>query len=223
VVVSPCLETGDTLQQWYFDDTGHGFHRPVVKQANLALEIENDEGVRGTNVVGGYRRDGTNSAGNLTQAGKWPPQQWRFAMIDDTTAPSLSVSASPSTLWPANHKLVTVNISIDVSDNLDPQPEVTLLSVVSSEPDSGAGDTTQGDIVIVDNQTLQLRAERTGKDNGRIYTITYEATDAYGNSTTASTTVTVPHNQGPGNSGNSTEALSDDELPFRAFIPVIQQ
>lgn len=92
VVVAPCDEAAD-LQQWYLDDTGHGFHRPVVKGANLALEIENIcepaasyncDGVIGTNVVGGVRRDGDHTAGNLTQAAKWPPQQWQLSRVEVT-------------------------------------------------------------------------------------------------------------------------------------------
>lgn len=99
VVVSSC-DGGDGLQEWYLDDTGHGFHRPVVKGANLALEIENVctpplsyncDGVIGTNVVGGVRRDGDHTAGNLTQAAKWPPQQWQLSMVEMT--PELLLAA----------------------------------------------------------------------------------------------------------------------------------
>ena len=78
VTVADCRDSDNALQQWYFDDTGHGFHRLVVKQANLALEVENSNGGLGPNVVGGYRRDGDHQAGNLTQAAKWPPQQWQL-------------------------------------------------------------------------------------------------------------------------------------------------
>ena len=52
------------------------------------------------------------------------------------------------------------------------------------------------DIVIVDDQSFELRAERWDEGEGRIYTITYRATDACGNSTEASATVTVPHDEG---------------------------
>jgi arabinan endo-1,5-alpha-L-arabinosidase len=99
VVVVPCDGSVD-LQQWYLDDTGHGFHRPVVKDANLALEIENVcepaasyncDGVIGTNVVGGVRRDGDHTAGNVTQAAKWPPQQWQLSRVAIT--PELLLAA----------------------------------------------------------------------------------------------------------------------------------
>ena len=41
-----------------------------------------------------------------------------------------------------------------------------------------------------------LRAERSGKGNGRIYLITYSATDSSGNTSFAEATVIVPHDQG---------------------------
>jgi len=91
VIAAACDDTAD-LQQWYLDDTGHGFHRPVVKGANLALEVENVcepaasyncDGEIGTNVVGGIRRDGDHTAGNVTQAAKWPPQQWQLSRVTE--------------------------------------------------------------------------------------------------------------------------------------------
>jgi predicted extracellular nuclease len=113
----------------------------------------------------------------------------------DGTAPSLSVSVSPSTLTPPNHKYRTVNATVGVSDDVDASPSLTLVSVTSNEPDDapgGADGNTTNDIVIVDQDTFRLRAERSETGTGRIYTITYQATDACGNSTTKSVTVTVP-------------------------------
>jgi hypothetical protein len=122
--------------------------------------------------------------------------------VCDEIAPTLDVTVSPDTLWPPNHKYVTVVPTIAVSDNFDPDPSVTLVSVESNEPDNGHGDgNTTDDIVINEDGTIDLRAERSGTGDGRIYTITYRATDACGNSTEVSVTVTVPHNQGKGKGG----------------------
>ena len=87
--------------------------------------------------------------------------------------------------------------NVQATDNFDPSPIVNLVLVTSSDPEDGLGDgKTTPDIEIVDDSTFNLRAERSGKGEDRIYTITYEVTDACGNSTLASATVTVPHDQG---------------------------
>ena len=91
---------------------------------------------------------------------------------------------------------MTVNAKVVFSDNLDPNPTLELVSVTSNEPDNGDDDgDTIDDIVIVDDFTFELRAERSGIGDGRIYTITYQATDSCGNSTVATATVTVPLSQ----------------------------
>jgi hypothetical protein len=111
----------------------------------------------------------------------------------DLTAPTLSASATPHRLWPPNHKYVTVQASVTLADDRDPSPSVELVSVMSSEPDNGLDDgNTTTDVVIVDDDTFRLRAERSGFGTGRVYTITYRATDACGNESVATATVTVP-------------------------------
>ena len=113
----------------------------------------------------------------------------------DATAPSLSVSASPSVLFPPNHKYRRVTTTVTASDDRDEDVAVTLLSVTSNEPDDapGGGDgNTVNDIVIVNDTTFLLRAERDENGTGRVYTIEYEATDACGNTTVATAQVLVP-------------------------------
>ena len=116
----------------------------------------------------------------------------------DEIAPTIDdIRLTPNVLWPANHKYVDVGATVFTSDNFDTDVDVTLVSVTSNEPDNGKGDgNTVDDIVIVDDLTLKLRAERSGRGDGRIYTITYQATDDCGNTATADATVTVPHSQG---------------------------
>ena len=83
----------------------------------------------------------------------------------------------------------------------DPSPTVVLTSVVSNEPDNGKGDgntvdDVQGADVGTADYDFQVRAERSAKGSGRVYTVTYTATDAFGNSASGSATVTVPHSKG---------------------------
>ncbi len=115
----------------------------------------------------------------------------------DRTPPVLRLSTDPSQLWPANHRLVPVQVKVDVEDDRDPQPVVTLVSVVSNEADNGLGDgDTAQDVqqasIGTDDRAVQLRAERSGTGTGRVYTLTYQARDAAGNVSTATVTVTVP-------------------------------
>jgi hypothetical protein len=113
----------------------------------------------------------------------------------ETNPPTLSVVVAPRTLWPPNHKLVPVEALVNVSDDTDPQPEVSLVSVTSSEPDDARGTAdgrTSGDIQIMDGDSFLLRAERSMAGAGRVYTITFRATDACDNAMQAAATVQVP-------------------------------
>lgn len=119
----------------------------------------------------------------------------------DSTPPVLSPVADKSVLWPPNHKMVGITIQANASDN---SGVVHLSAVVScNEPANGPGDgNTDADWTepVIDEEngiiTLELRAERAGKGNGRVYTIEITATDQSGNSQTANLTVTVPKNNG---------------------------
>jgi hypothetical protein len=120
--------------------------------------------------------------------------------VVDTTPPVVTLRMSPDRLWPPNHKMKTVHAILDIRD-CDPAPKVELVSVTSNEPDNGLGDgDTSNDIsgatLGTDDRYVQVRAERAGGGSGRVYTFTYRVTDASGNSTEASATVTVPHDQG---------------------------
>ena len=64
-------------------------------------------------------------------------RRWRASAT--WTAPSLEVSASPSELWPPNHKYRVVTATVTATDSVDPAPDVTLLSATSSEPDDAPG------------------------------------------------------------------------------------
>lgn len=118
-------------------------------------------------------------------------------VISDGTPPVIrSLVASPSSLWPANHKMVRVVITADVIDNVDPAPMTQITAVSSNQPVNGTGDgNTSPDWEITGPLTLNLRAERSGNGGDRVYTITVEGRDHSGNASTRTVTVTVPHNR----------------------------
>lgn len=117
--------------------------------------------------------------------------------VEDTTPPTIgTVTAGPNTLWPPNHKLVPVTVRVSVTDACDSAPSCRIISVASNEPVDGLGDgDTAPDWIITGPLNVLLRAERSGRGTGRVYTITVECTDPSGNSSTATVGVAVPHDK----------------------------
>ncbi len=140
--------------------------------------------------------------------------------IVDTTPPSLTVALNPNVLWPPNHKMVAIHATVTISDAVDPNPTFVLTSIESNEPDNSLGDGDKpNDIQEADCGTpdldFKLRAERSGKGDGRIYTVTYRATDASGNETSTSATVTVPHDMGQlGSAPTNYDLFANRPNPF---------
>src|SRR5207247_1118982 len=94
-----------------------------------------------------------------------------------------AASAGPAVLWPPNHKMMDVLVSYEASDNCT--LSTTTLAVSCNESVDGHGDGhTSPDWEVVDSHHLKLRAERSGRGAGRVYTVTITATDDSGNSTT---------------------------------------
>jgi hypothetical protein len=117
--------------------------------------------------------------------------------VVDTTPPRIdSVRANPATLWPPNHKLVPVRVIPGVFDVCDAAPACRILSVSSSEPVTGKGDNTSPDWEVTGDLSVDLRAERSGNGNGRVYTVKVECVDDSGNASRGIGTVKVPHDQG---------------------------
>jgi len=118
---------------------------------------------------------------------------------EDVTPPELIVSIDPTVMWPPNHKYMFIPATqsvISVSDNcadltLD---DINISSVSSDEPENANGDgNTVDDIVIAEDcKSVDLRRERQGGGNGRVYTVNLEVSDDDGNVANASTFVTVP-------------------------------
>ena len=122
-------------------------------------------------------------------------------LVRDTQDPTIVVTLDRTKLWPPDHKLVTIHAHVTVSDVCDPNPTFVLTSITSNEPDNGLGDgdtanDIQGAVYGTPDVEFQLRAERSGKGAGRVYTVVYTAYDGSGNSSQAVATVVVPHDQG---------------------------
>jgi hypothetical protein len=105
------------------------------------------------------------------------------------TPPTITaLTAGPDVLWPPNHQMVPV--SLQVNSTGDPSPECRIDSATSNEASTIPGEHAW---VVTGPLAVNLRAERTGSGNGRVYTISVTCTNASG-SASQSIGVTVPHN-----------------------------
>jgi hypothetical protein len=128
------------------------------------------------------------------------PSLSAFAIVEpspDRTPPTIgSVTATPSTLWPASHRMVNVALSVDAQDDIDGAPSCRITGVTSSEPEHGTGDGDTGpDMAVTGPLSVNLRAERSGKGPGRTYTVSVTCTDTSANAAVAKATVVVPHDR----------------------------
>ncbi|WP_114560422.1 ExeM/NucH family extracellular endonuclease [Desertihabitans aurantiacus] len=97
----------------------------------------------------------------------------------DTTAPELELSASPESIWPPNNKGVLVEVDARATD--DSGEDVTV-ELVSAEAEGRRASVKTYD----DGRSFRVIAAQ-----GAVYTFTYEATDAAGNTTRESVSVEV--------------------------------
>jgi hypothetical protein len=105
-------------------------------------------------------------------------------------------------LWPPNHKLVPVGIAGVTDPDGDPI-NIAITDIAQDEPVLGTGDgNTCPDGTGVGGPTANLRAERSGTPSqpgdGRVYHVSFEASDGQGGRCTGNVTVCVPHDQRPG-------------------------
>jgi uncharacterized repeat protein (TIGR01451 family) len=106
------------------------------------------------------------------------------------------VTAGPD-LWPPNHKMQLRTLT--GAADIDGDPLVTtVVGVTQDEPLDGAGDghTSPDAMPGSASDQVQLRAERSGLGDGRVYRISFMVEDGRGGSCTGTAIVGVPHDQG---------------------------
>lgn len=128
--------------------------------------------------------------------------QDQIVIVDDITPPVIETVLEPISLWSPNHKYVhfeLVDFVTGVFDNCAELAvgDIKIVKVASDEPEDlyGNGDgKTFDDMNIGDDcMSLDLRSEREGTGNGRVYTIFLELDDGNNNIGTAICMVNVPH------------------------------
>jgi len=117
---------------------------------------------------------------------------------DDTDAELMDCSnafASPSTLWPPNHKFRTINIE-GITHLQGADFSLTVTSILQDELVNELGDgSTESDARFLNTAQPQVRSERSGLGDGRIYELTFSASTESGDSCEGSVLMGVPHDR----------------------------
>jgi hypothetical protein len=128
----------------------------------------------------------------------------RTVIVADTTPPVITTNGSTPSLWPPNHDYRTFRVTdfvTGVSDSCDASIGVSSVVIEKATSDeavdaAGSGNTANDIVIASDCKSVQLRSERSGTGDGRVYTITFKVTDASGNVGRTTVKVVVPHNPG---------------------------
>jgi uncharacterized lipoprotein YddW (UPF0748 family) len=114
----------------------------------------------------------------------------------DTSAPVLTLSSTPSVIWPVTGETVNVRIEGTGSDSVSGLASVSYAvtdeygTPLTLPVRSLSGNSSSW------NETLTVEARREGTDlDGRLYVVVATLTDMAGNTTTISTNILVPHDQ----------------------------
>ena len=124
------------------------------------------------------------------------------------SSPPICTEATPSVMvvFPPSRQFIDVDINGVTDPDGDPIT-IIIYSIYQDEPVVGPGSGNfQPDGVGIGTSTASVRAERKGGDNGRVYSIGFEATDDSGNTCSGQVQVSVPPN------GSGAPAVDDGPL-----------
>lgn len=106
-----------------------------------------------------------------------------------------AAAAAPGALWPPNHKMAAISITGVTDPDNDPVT-LTITAIQQDEPVNGLGDgDTSPDASGIGTAAAQLRAERSGIGNGRVYGVSFNADDGKGGECAGMVAVGVPHDK----------------------------
>jgi hypothetical protein len=112
--------------------------------------------------------------------------------VNDAPVCTASRAVPDRLLWPPNHRFEAIAIA-GLTDVEGDTLSVRATGIHQDEHITGDGSGNKSPDGIL--QPLQVRVERSGQGDGRVYHITFEATDGHGGACTATVAVCVPHDQ----------------------------
>lgn len=119
-----------------------------------------------------------------------------ISVIENHPPMCSGATASPAqVLWSPQHKMQAIHIQ-GITDAEEDPVSVTVTHIEQDEPVNGLGDgDTSPDGAGVGTSTAQVRAERGGKGNGRLYEISFIARDSSAAACYGGVFVGVPHDK----------------------------
>jgi len=150
----------------------------------------------------------------VTDDGFWASECGGQPNLTDETTILIAVGEGPdcsqaipgtSKIWPPNHKMMDIDV-LGVTNTQGEPAEITIIGITQDEPLNGLGDSdTSPDGIGVGTSIVQVRAERSGTGNGRVYEISFIARDDSGAECVGSVNVSVPHDK-------KEEAIDDGQI-----------
>jgi len=160
------------------------------------LEHEDDLLVFGNgSVAPGEIASGRSFAGDIPDADNGPSYEFTIRLLPVADGPPTEDHCDVATtvLWPPNHGLVDVGLTVHAFDDCDPSPTLEVLVYADEDDELKKGDGRHSPDAILDDGVLRLRAERSGRGDGRVYLIVVVGTDCNGDEHFSCCTVVVPH------------------------------
>jgi len=150
---------------------------PGETTKTITIDVLGDTVVEGTETFGVVLSTGATGTGTI---------------VDDDNRPPVcdAASATPGTLWSPNGKFVTVTIGGCTDADHDP----LTYTITKVQQDEARGSSPDAQRVAGRSDEVQLRAERLGTGNGRVYVVTFTVSDGKA-TVTGTVRVTVPHDQ----------------------------
>jgi hypothetical protein len=124
----------------------------------------------------------------------------------DKTPPEIIGLPDPDcSLWPPNYQMVHVATVITHDTLAGVEPESLAIVATSSEPETTTGNDRHSPDILISNQEIHLRAERSGKGKeAKSYTLTVSVDDLAGNGAAETAVCSVPHDQRSAQAASAT-------------------
>lgn len=151
--------------------------------------------------------------GNGVQNGNEP---FGFAKAEWVNSPPdcSTVTATGPDMWPPNHKLR----SFTLGGATDPDGDAVTLTVTGVTQDEpvdavGNGDGNTSPDATATGASVDLRGERAGGGDGRVYVVSFSGDDGNGATCSGTVAVSVPHDQGAGSTAVDSGQLYNSLIP----------